>query len=48
MFDNNPWLLMCGLALCWPGIVPLVITAIVARRFDWRNPFIVRGGRGDV
>lgn len=42
MSNINPNLLICGLALCWPGLIPMIVVAIVARRYDVRNPFTSR------
>lgn len=48
MGDNSPWFLLCGLAVCWPAPLPIVAAFLLARRFEFRNPFVLRGGRGDV
>jgi len=40
---DNPVLILCLLGLCWPGIVPLVLTYYVARNYDLKNPLHKRG-----
>lgn len=39
---ENPWLLICALALCWPGPVPIIIFALLSTRYQLRNPFVAR------
>lgn len=37
---DNPWLLICGLALCWPGPIPMLVLAALATRYKFRNPLV--------
>lgn len=39
---ENPWLIVCLLALCWPGPLPILLFAVLSRRYAFRNPFIPR------
>lgn len=34
MFDN-PFLILLGLVMCWPGILPMIIVFYIARSFDF-------------
>ena len=48
MGESSSWILLCGLALCWPAPLPIVAAFLLARRFEFRNPFVSRGGQRDV
>lgn len=34
MENVNPLFIVCGIALCWPGLIPMGIMFFLARRYD--------------
>ena len=45
---NNPIIAIMLLCLCSPpGLLPLAVIWLLARRYDVRNPFTPRGGSHD-
>lgn len=46
MFEN-PLYLLCLMILCFPGVIPCVVVFVIARRFDFRNPFTPRRRNGE-
>lgn len=48
MFENPLWILILT-CLCWPGIIPCTAIFFIARKYDFRNPFLPRrrGNNGE-
>ncbi len=44
MFEN-PYILLSLMCLCFPGILPIIVTAFIARNFDFT---ISKRERGDI
>lgn len=33
---ENPFVILCAVGLCWPGLIPMAIVFYLARRFDFQ------------
>lgn len=40
LLADNPLLVLVCFGLCWPSPVAVIVTFILARRYDWRNPLV--------
>jgi len=53
---NNPWAMFMLMCLCWPGLIPIILAFVIARRglpfqarwTGWQQGQQQQGGNSDV